>query len=62
MNDVRQIAFVTRRFDELKGLQTALIGAGLLFGSVSSIFLAASSGYGADPFQGAMFANKTNWL
>lgn len=57
MNDVRQIAFVTRRFEELKGLQTALIGAGLLFGSVASAFLGSSNGYRADPFQGAMFAN-----
>jgi hypothetical protein len=55
MNDVERIAFVTRRFDELKGLQTALAGAGLLFGAVAGGFLSASSGYAADPFQSVMF-------
>lgn len=65
MNDIERIAFVSRRFNELKGLQPAATGAILLAGSVLLRFLFASSSYAIEPaffLNAAMVSVNLGWL
>ena len=65
MNDIERIAFVTRRFNELKGLQPATTGAILLVGSVLLRFLFASSTYAIEPaffLNAAMVSYSFGWV
>lgn len=48
--DVAQIAFVTRRYEALRGLTQVALGGALLFSSVAMHFLYASTAYAAQDF------------
>jgi hypothetical protein len=58
--DVERIAFVTRRYEVLRGLSPAAFGAGLLFWSVALHFLQASTGYAMSTSLGLSLAVGLN--